>query len=678
MGANASEAGGLSFLLSNPADADTAQPLRLNRMLGFVPQPTGLLVRGQGRSRLLEAPGAIALVRALQAQPAAAPLAGPCREAGLEELLEAGIVYRASALPDEAEQYWLWQGIAPATALARLQRRPVKVNGDWPALDAALARLGCSFDQQGWPLGIVRDRAQFAAASTGGPELRLLFEERQVWYGPFCSASGVCLPCALDEWRAVGATGFSMAIGDTPATIVEMAAGMVAADIVRALVTGSAPLRHSLMRIDLARLEREVEALTMHCSCACGERSEDEIFSPRVRAPEPESLVSTQLGPIWHIEDVATEFEPCHVAAAAFLYPGESSWQYAWGRGLSPAAARRSAAAEAIERRSTCYRRRHPLLRQLRSEEAARHGQVLLPNEFMCFSDAQLRDGPRFDGPMARRVPLPVANDTRLDWHRCRSLVDGMPYCVPAELVYFGMEPFSGTCIVDSSGVAAGATLKAATEHAFLELVERDAMAAWWYGGRTAAPVDDEGLPPDAQAIHAACRRHGLRLRCLALAPDLGVPVFAAALQDPEDQLFVGGCARWNAAQAIIGALTEAVQKYLLSRYIALEDGFPGAADCPLPHPAPRGARDAGGQAAALAGAFAQDPAAALRAFSERYLDGTPVFVIDLTDPGCGLPVARVMIPRMGLHWPRYGPGRLRAAFDTNGAGRMPLRFTPY
>ena len=78
---------------------------------------------------------------------------------------------------------------------------------------------------------------------------------------------------------------------------------------------------------------------------------------------------------------------------------------------------------------------------------------------------------------------MPLDPDAEIDWTPVWSLTRGEPRYLPTAFCYFNApqpdgEPF---CIGDSNGNAAGNTLEEAVLQGFLELVERDAVALWWY-----------------------------------------------------------------------------------------------------------------------------------------------------------------------------------------------------
>ncbi|WP_420414261.1 YcaO-like family protein [Roseibium sp.] len=136
---------------------------------------------------------------------------------------------------------------------------------------------------------------------------------------------------------------------------------------------------------------------------------------------------------------------------------------------------------------------------------------------------------------------------------------------IPASLCFRDLKGQSETETAFSSGFAAGPTLSAAIEAATLELIERDAVALWWYGGRPprsiAAPFLDQ-----AKLFQRVIRkgRGDRQTVLLDLSTDIEVPVVAAvsANADGGDVAF-GYAARRSFSQAIEAALKELAQMEL-------------------------------------------------------------------------------------------------------------------
>jgi ribosomal protein S12 methylthiotransferase accessory factor len=164
----------------------------------------------------------------------------------------------------------------------------------------------------------------------------------------------------------------------------------------------------------------------------------------------------------------------------------------------------------------------------------------------------------------ARRATLAPGPSDEVTAQRWR---DGAPRAVPLDRC-FRRAPHRVTRAAAaplSIGCAAGRSRDEAVLRAALELVERDAAALWWRGGRAGRPVALEGSAP-AGALLAGLRQ-GLTHRhtwLLDIASDLGVPVVAAVSLGSDGAGFsVGTAARPGVAEAACAAVLEMCQNEL-------------------------------------------------------------------------------------------------------------------
>ena len=169
---------------------------------------------------------------------------------------------------------------------------------------------------------------------------------------------------------------------------------------------------------------------------------------------------------------------------------GLFSWR-GTGKGMTAAQAKASALGELLERYSAESQNtdlRIPgSLREMKAD-------AIHPNKTMNFSDRQyeLRDSwnKKHKSPFCY-VPSPLDPDVCIDWTPIWSLTHKCYRLLPTESIFFTRSPvgrgdknrgdekcyFSGC----SNGCASGNTLEEAVLQGFLELIERDAIAMWWY-----------------------------------------------------------------------------------------------------------------------------------------------------------------------------------------------------
>jgi ribosomal protein S12 methylthiotransferase accessory factor len=164
-------------------------------------------------------------------------------------------------------------------------------------------------------------------------------------------------------------------------------------------------------------------------------------------------------------------------------------------------------------------------------------------------------------------------------WTIAADLADGAPVHLPADICF---RRSAEERDIDppwplSTGCAAGPDLLTATLHGLLELVERDAVALWWRGGRRARL-----LPGDAGAsVLARLRGDSTHRRTwfLDVTNDSGVPVVvAASCNDDGFGLCCGSAARTTLASAADAAAREMAQMELAYRISATKRAVRGEA----------------------------------------------------------------------------------------------------
>lgn len=267
-----------------------------------------------------------------------------------------------------------------------------------------------------------------------------------------------------------------------------------------------------------------------------------------------------------------------------------------------------------------------------------------------------------------------------------RSLSTGASARIPADLCLRRQDPAARSRIqISSGGCAAGETLTQATVTALLELLERDAAALWWIGGRRGRPISSEvlqrGQVPTLLETLRAGNPLGRRTWLLDISSDFKVPCVAALSTDASGRDFACGLsARPTLDAAAQVALQELCQMELANRLVAqkLETGGEGAlnavekrhlrrsdidaAKCLLLH--------AAGPAAPVDDAPPASPEDQLAWLVDR-LDGrgTEVIVVDLTRPALAIPSVRVLAPGLQALPARLETSRLRCAIAETGGG---------
>ena len=253
----------------------------------------------------------------------------------------------------------------------------------------------------------------------------------------------------------------------------------------------------------------------------------------------------------------------------------DSLQRVAGGKGVTSAQARAGALCEALERYSGVFDGTESVVRAQMSELG---GQAIHPNECMLFSERQMskaHDSPAAANPGrrtvvlppgARRIPAPFDPDAKIDWTPVWSLTHARVRYLPTAYCYHGAtnRPGAAFAIADSNGCAAGNVIEEAILQGFLELVERDGVAIWWYN-RLIRPRVDVRLWNDSalDGVMDRFAKMGCEIWVLDVTTDLGIPTFAALACNagsPRRQVLLGFGAHLDAQVALRRAVTELVQ----------------------------------------------------------------------------------------------------------------------
>ena len=336
-----------------------------------------------------------------------------------------------------------------------------------------------------------------------------------------------------------------------------------------------------------------------------------------------------------------------------------------FGKGSTAEQGEASALMEAIERYSGIYQGDE--IRMTRRFADFSSGEAVAPNDILLFSDAQYRQG-QMPAATHDHVPPPAPFDpsAEIEWSPVWSLRDGRFKYLPTSLIYFFYRG-PGQINADSNGCAAGNTLEEAIVQGFLELIERDAYAIWWYNRSQREEVDLGQF--DDSYIHNLRQQlaeTGRRLWVLDITSDLGIPTFVAMahwLKDGKENIEFGSGAHFDPQIAMLRALTE------LNQFLSIglmggrvdQSSLDGVTPLRLedhPYLTPGKKPASGASAAAKFGNLGSRERvdACVRLTTEAGLD---FMVLDQTRADIGVPVVRVIAPGLRHFYRRFAPGRL-------------------
>lgn len=631
-------------------------------------------------------------------------------------------------LPREAAAFWHGLGLDARRPVERLDAARVRVRsvglpqlGRW--MSDALAQAGVHEDPEAITEIVVTDDYLRPDLAVVNAEAR---RAQRSWFlvqpvgsrpliGPlFRPDAGPCWACMafwLRNNRPVEellrrATG---SWAPTPAAFTEAsvrsATALAAFAFVRATLNPGRSTnpseRASLTALDLGSLETSAHAVVRRPQCPiCGDPGLFAIqaeqppalspvpklhcsdggfrrFSPEQTWEKYQHLVSPISGPVSYVTavpDRSTELRA--VYASGYLScprstpSGTSFDKSCAGKGKTPVQARASALCEALERFSGVWQGDEPRIRATARELGP---LVRTPAALTNFSDAQYRDRHRSSGRL--RVPEPLDDDVAIDWTPAWSVPLGEQRFVPLSYCYAEAPPEAGAAYCDpcGNGVAAGNCVEEAILQGLLELIERDAAAMWWYN-EAARPGVDLGSfsEPYFGALRADYAQISWDLWALDLTHDLGIPVFAALANHPqEDRFAIGFGCHLDARLALQRALTEVNQLFVPKQSRRAPWDLDRLRDRRYLLPAPELAPVRASAYTGLAGA---DLYADIRYCADRLeAAGLELLVVDKTRPDIGLSVVQTIIPGLRHFWPRFAPGRLYEVPVALGWMRQPL-----
>lgn len=633
-------------------------------------------------------------------------------------------------LPPAEAALWSAQQVDPGEAARRLAGIPVAIRAfgadPAPLSDLLRANHVCVEEDSSFQVVLTDnylrnelDGINVEAVKRGRSWLLVRPYGRQVWVGPlFRPGTTGCWACLAQRLRdnrpvetylndKVGSSG-SADCAASPASL-HVVLGLTANAVATWVARGELPaLEGKIQTFDLASWQVQTHALARLPFCpVCGvPQTADRPASPivlerqlkrftqdgghRIVAPEVTlerygHLVSPLTGAVTMLERVRTAGDGAmHVyLAGRNLARRHKTLEHlrgdlrnmSSGKGVTDAQARASGLCEGLERYSGVFRGDEPRRRARLSTlgSAATH-----PNDCALYSDRQYRERASANRRKGHYnyVPVPFDPDMEIDWTPVWSLTRKETHYLPTAFCYFSypygdQEPFH---IGDSNGNAAGNTFEEAILQGFLELVERDSVALWWYNRVRRPGVNLDGFAdPYPGRLREVLRGLGRDVWVIDLTSDLGVPVFAAMcrkLEGPEEEILLGFGAHLDPHLALVRALTE-MNQMLAS---LLNQPKPGqgskgeedeteewlrtatVANQPYLLPNDEAPRDVSAYTRIWTDDLSEDVRVCQGIVERR---GMEMLVLDQTRAEIGLPVAKVIVPGLRHFWARFAPGRL-------------------
>jgi oxazoline/thiazoline synthase len=340
-----------------------------------------------------------------------------------------------------------------------------------------------------------------------------------------------------------------------------------------------------------------------------------------------------------------------------------------FGKGSTAEQGEASALMEAIERYCGIFQGDEIRLTRRFADFAP--GDAIPPNDVLLFSDAQQRRDRAPASHPHEATPMPAAFDpsAEIEWSPVWSLRDERFKYLPTSLVYFfyrGLAAYNHHA--DSNGCAAGNTLAEAIVQGFLELVERDAYAIWWYNQSQRRQVDlDQFDDSYIRDLRYQLAETGRRLWVLDVTSDLAIPSFVAIthwMDEGRENIEFGSGAHFDARIALLRALTE-LNQFLSIGLMGGGKGDKSSLDGTTPlrlqdHPFLTPSDEPPIRPASVAkfgGLDTREQVNACVSLAKRA--GLDFLVLDQTRPDVEVPVVRVIVPGLRHFYRRFAPGRL-------------------
>jgi ribosomal protein S12 methylthiotransferase accessory factor len=649
----------------------------------------------------------------------------------LKRLLERRFVVatpRSSA--DTVAAYWASLGLSPESAEKNLNKCRVRIQSidvqGAAELGAALRGLGARVVKRSADLTVtlVSDYLEGRLAELNQQHLSdrtpwLLVQPSGIFplVGPVLSpGNSACWACLAErmkrnrEVKALLDRGPARRVAASPLArdmLGQSGIQLAAVEIAKAIATDfRTDLRDHIISLDLlgSTIVRHYVAARPQCP-ACGRKK---LRDPR-RAPVPVELgaggklvmtsggyrtvssratvarfrkyVSPLTGVVSRLERIEADLpmNTNYLATHNFSAPARTVNELraglsggSFGKGSTAEQGEASALMEAIERYSGIFQGDE--IRATRRFADFPAGDAILPNDVLLFSEAQYRrrQAPTSDPDEVTPTPPPFDRSAEIEWSPVWSLRDERFKYLPTSLLYFFYRGPAYQFHADSNGCAAGNTLAEAIVQGFLELVERDAYAIWWYNRSQRAEVDLAQFDdPYISELKIQLAETGRRLWVLDVTSDLGIPTFVTVAHWTENsQEFIdfGSGAHFDARIALLRAMTELNQFLSIglmgarnqnpSSQEPTHDGVPPFRLQDHPYLTPSGAAvvrpDVGSKFGRL---DAREQATACVNLAKRA--GLDFLVLDQTRPDIEVPVVRVIVPGLRHFYRRFAPGRL-------------------
>lgn len=357
------------------------------------------------------------------------------------------------------------------------------------------------------------------------------------------------------------------------------------------------------------------------------------------------------------------------------------------GKGKSEQQAKTGALCESIERYSMAFHGQRPCVISSFIELGA---QAIEVNECMNFSQNQIADRESINTQCTAfhsLVPIAFDKTKEVDWTSIYSLIDEQLYYLPSEFCYAQYPSDDETRLIaypDSNGCASGNNYAEAILQGSFELIERDAVAIWWYNRILRDEVDlnllNNSYVETVRKYYISINR---ALYVLDITTDMDVPCFVAVSYNKitnKEILYGFGC-HLNAAIAVERAVIELNQLLpivLTKRPEKLDSNMADWLDY-NDIKSHAYLRPKSNEKISIEKTYKPTNTSNINLAVEELTScfkkaKINLLMLDLTQPDIGMPVVKMIAPSLRHFWRRLGPGRLFDVPVKMGWRELPMK----
>lgn len=380
-----------------------------------------------------------------------------------------------------------------------------------------------------------------------------------------------------------------------------------------------------------------------------------------------QSLIDPITGIISHLQDISNASNPDEMSIYRAAYfqnsheygsiSPETFVQLSLGKGVSKEQAHASALGEALERQAAQYVGDENAI--LSPPNQLQH-RACVPHNLCPFSEQQYKHFETFTGvSLSQPQWVKRYSSASIHWLLGWSYTHNEGVHFPASYC-LANTPFEDRVysLYNHNGNAAGNTNEEAILQGTLEVIERDAVALWWYNQIPRPEIDLKIVPKAQRRIIDATLKKDWNYWLLDISNDIAVVSCVAVGQHKKNGKFVLGFgAHLDPAIACTRALTEMYQLIVIKDKVTGPFNFGAIESHPFLYPkrktSPRNALDF---AIISTDNIKDDILYLIEILKKCALE---LCVVSYSRPDINLKTVKVIVPGLCHFWPQFGNARL-------------------